>query len=140
MDQPQGFEVTEYDPEDLPVAEQLSVLKQIVQDRRDDPDTANLPSTAFVLTLQGDEMRLAYHCYEMLLRDPDRLKETERVAEKALGEMLKYLKKQFKSRTKKVLSVKEVKDKRDYSIQKVSLNERYYFISWRVFTIDLAVR
>lgn len=140
MDQAQGFEVTEYDPEDLPVAEQLSVLKQIMQDRKHDPTITQLPSEAFLLTLQGNQLRLGYHCYEMNLGEANALRELDKVSQKALNDVLKYLKKEFKKRTKKSLSVKEVKDKRDYSVQKTSLNSRYYYVSWRVFSIDLAVR
>jgi hypothetical protein len=140
MQNPESFEVTEYDPEDLPVAEQLSVMKQIMEDRKFDPEIRRLPTENFVLTLQGDQMRLAYHTYEMFLSTPDRMRDVEKNAEKCLGEGLKYLKKEFRKRTKKALSVKEQKDLRSYSVQKVSLNERYYFISWRVFKIDLAVR
>lgn len=140
MQNPESFEVTEYDPEDLPVAEQLSVMKQIMEDRKLDPSTVGLPTENFVMTLQGDQMRLAWHSYEMYLNQHDRMRDVEKTAEKCLGECLKYLKKEFKKRTKKSLSVKEMKDLRSNSVQKVSLNDRYYFISWRVFSIDLAVR
>lgn len=140
MDKAQGFEVTEYDPEDLPVSEQLSVLKQIMQDRKSDATISQLPSEAFILTLQGNQMRLAYHSYEMNLGHANAIREVDGQAKKALDEVIKFLKKEFKKRTKKSLSVKEIKDKRDYSVQKTSLNSRYYYVSWRVFDIDLAVR
>jgi len=140
MEKAQGFEIAEYDPEDLPVAEQLSVLKQIMEDRKLDPNTVSLPSENFVMTLQGNQLRMTYHSYEMQLNHPSRIKDVEDLAEKSLNVVMKFLKKEFKSRTKKVLSVKELKDKRDYAVNKVSLNERYYFTSWRVYSIDLAVR
>lgn len=140
MEKAQSFEVTEYDPEDLPVASQLAVIHQIMADKKSDPANPQLPTESFLLTLQGGEMRLSYHCYEMLLSDLQRRRNVEEAAEKALNEMLKHLKKEFKKRTKKVLSLKEIKDRRDYSVAKVSLNERYYYISWRVYSIDLAVR
>ena len=140
MEKAQGFEVQEYDPEDLPVAEKLSVIKQIMQDRRNDPSTASLPSSAFQIAMQGDQLVTKYHCYEMCLAQPDRLREVERQADVALNELLRYLKKEFRSRTKKALTLKERKELRNHSVQKVSLNERFYYVSWRVYEMDLPVR
>lgn len=140
MEKAESFEVQEYDPEDLPVAEKLSVIKQILDDRKNDPSTAGLPSFAFQIALQGDQLITKYHCYEMLLSSPDRLKEVERQADASLTELLKYLKKEFKSRTKKALTLKERKELRNYSVTKVSLNERYYYVSWRVYEMGLPVR
>lgn len=132
----ESFETIEYDGEDLPVQEKLAALKQVFEDRKFDAEAPNIPTAGFQVHMQGDQMKIAYHCYEMHLHDHRRLQDVEDQARKSLDEMLKYLKKKYKQKTKKVLSVKEDKDLRNFSIQKVSLNERYYAIFWRVYTLD----
>jgi hypothetical protein len=60
-----------------------------------------------------------------------------------IDESVKYLKKEFRARTGKALKltlsggdITEQTD-RNYTVQKVSLNERYYYNAWRVFTVDI---
>jgi hypothetical protein len=50
--------------------------------------------------------------------------------------MVKHLKKEYKARTKKTLNLKENKERANYTVQKVSLNERYYYVSWRCYELD----
>jgi hypothetical protein len=77
---------------------------------------------------------LYYHCYEMHL--PVRMREVEAQAKTILDEMVKHLKKEYKARTKKTLNLKENKERANYTVQKVSLNERYYYVSWRCYELD----
>ncbi len=133
--EPESFEVTEYDPDDLPEAEKLAAVKQAVQDYKNDPEITKIPSGGVQLHIQGDRVKLVYHCYDMHLSDHLRLQEVERQCEQHLTDALKGIKKKYKEITRKALSLKELKDLRDYSVQKVSLNERYYATFWRVYSL-----
>jgi hypothetical protein len=131
MSKPEGFETTEYNTKFEDPYEKYKVLRQIVEDRK--YGSPSLPSEAFRVDFSGNEAKVFYTSYEMHL--PVRMKEIEAQSEAALNEVVKYLKKEFKSRTKMKLDMKELKDRRNYSVQKVSLNERYMYSSWRFYEL-----
>jgi hypothetical protein len=128
MDKPESFEVQEYNKFEDPY-EKYKVLRQIVEDRKFHSPSA--PTEAFRVDFVGDTMKVFYTTYEMFL--PTRIKEVEKHVDDALSEIVKFLKKEYKSRTKQKLSITENKELRDYTVQKVSLNERYYYTAWRCF-------
>ena len=66
---------------------------------------------------------------------PVKMKEIEATAREVLNETFKNLKKQFKEKTGDTLKAKEQKDMANYSVQKVSLNERYYYVAWRFYEL-----
>lgn len=124
---PESFEVTEYG-EDADSFDKYSVIMQVMSELERD-----MPSAGIRASLTGNLLRLHYHCYEMFA--VPRLKEIELASNDSLNNAVKHLKKEFKVKTGKVLDIKEDKSKRDYTVQKVSLNERYYLVYWRVFEI-----
>jgi hypothetical protein len=130
MDKPESYEVTEYgDDDNQELYDRFAAIKQVVQD-----SNVRNPASAFVASLQGDWLVLKYHCYEIDV--PSQIKAVEDRVNTAFKEMLSLLKKEVKKKTKKVLTLKELKDKADHTIQKVSLNDRYYVVFWRVYEIS----
>lgn len=127
MAKPESFEVTEYGGDTL---DAFSVIKQIIEER-----VKESPAHSVMVSFSGEKMTLKYHCYEMHL--PTRMQQVVATSEDVFRETLSYVKKEFKKRTKTVLSLKEQKDLANYSVQKVSLNERYYAIFLRVYDLNL---
>ena len=125
---PESFEMTEYGEEHRHLDKTLSVITEIVRDQLHDSPAINVR-----VTFTGNLMKLTYHCYEMHL--PVRMRDVEETARKALTETIKNIKKEYKSRTKETLELSERKEMENYSVQKVSLNERYMYASWRFFEI-----
>jgi len=129
---PESFEVTQYSDDGADqVVEKFSHIKQIVEGWCH--DNSAFPTGAIRVSLSGNTMKLIIHSYEMHL--PVRMKEVQENSSKLLNEALKKLKKEFKTRSKSTLDLKELKDQANYTVQKVSLNERYYFVSWRCFEL-----
>lgn len=127
MDKPEGFEVTEYGkPHE--VYSMYSVVHQIMEDRG-----REAPNYGVKVAFTGNMLKVYYHCYEMCL--PTRFTEIEGNANDSLNEAIKYIKKEYKKRTKKTLDLKEKKDLANYTVQKVSLNERYYTVFWRMYEL-----
>jgi len=81
----------------------------------------------------GNQMTVTYHCFEIDL--PSRIKEVDAQAETYLKEYEKRLKADFKSRTRSALKLKERKAERCGSVEKVSLNNRYYYRSSRTYEL-----
>ena len=81
----------------------------------------------------GNQMTVTYHCFEMDL--PVRIKEVDRDAETLLNSWEKRVKKDFKDRAGSALKMKELKDERCGSSEKVSLNNRYYYRSSRTYEL-----
>lgn len=131
MDKPESFEVTEYNDVKEPY-QTFQTIKQIVQDKK---DGARNPSVAFKVDFLGDIMKVQLTLFEMHL--PQRMKEVQDAAHKLERSYISELKKEFKKRAKRDLKLKEVKGKADYSVQKVSLNERYYYICWCLYELDV---
>jgi hypothetical protein len=130
--QAEGFEVLEYEKEEsVDPARRYSVVKQIVQDF-----VRTSPDTGYMCSMVGEKLKLTYQCYTLLMLVRGRLDEAIRDADKALDGLMSHVKKEYRRRTGETLGPKEDRDLRDYSIHKVSLNERYMLTRWRVY--DLA--
>lgn len=128
-----GFEKTQYSDIDNPY-DVYKCVAQIVSDKKN--TWGNLPSHSFVVRMEGKQLKVTYMSAEVGL--PQKIRDVETTAEKAIQEYVKELKKEFKKRHKDALAVKEDKSQRGSSSEKVSLNERYYFRSWRVYSIDVS--
>lgn len=124
---PESFEVQEYGEKD-DTYDTVKVLKQLVQDYRVEN---NVATHTFNVSLTGDMMKVTVSSYEM--NYPGRVQAVRDAVDAYHKHILSFLKKQFKKQTKRELSVVEEKDKADYTVSKVSLNERYMFTSWRVY-------
>lgn len=127
MDKPESFEVTEYG-DDAP--DMYSVIQQIVADK-----VKESPAHGLMVAFSGGHLVLKYHCYEMHL--PSRLKQVVDLSNDVFREAVSHIKKEYKRRTKKALTLKELKDLANYTTQKVSMNERYYVIFWRCYDLGL---
>lgn len=122
---PEGFEVTEYGkPHNIQDA--YSVIYQIVQDKGRES-----PQFGVRASLTGNMLKLTYMSYEMLA--PSKMREITERGEECLKEMLKHIKKEFKSRARQTLELTEKKELSNYTLQKVSLNERYAYATWKMF-------
>jgi hypothetical protein len=134
--EPQTFETTEYSDPEFGVNEAHQAILQIFKDIARDQ-----PAHAVWAKMSGDQLTINYHTYEMHL--PVRMADIKSTAKTVIDESVKYLKKEFRARTDKALKltlsggdITEQTD-RNYTVQKVSLNERYYYNAWRVFTVDI---
>lgn len=123
-----GYEQTTYGDEDASPYRKFATIKQIVSELVSDH-----PNCGIVCALQGSELKLSYHTYEM--HAPTKMKQIEDQARTALNECVKFLKKEYKARMKEALVLKELKEKANYAISKVSLNERYYYVAWRLYEL-----
>ena len=123
-----------YEVQGIPHDEQLlnahTVLQQVAEDMVHDRPTIGVR----VKFMAEVKMVVTYHCLEVDL--PNRFTTVETEATKYLDMFLKELKKEFKSRTKKAVTLKEDKKDRTHSVEKVSLNARYYFRSSRTYTVS----
>lgn len=130
MDKPESFEIQEYG--DQPTAyETIKVVKQIAQDYRDsNPVTSHAVKFDFI----GNSLKVTIALFEMHL--PSRMKIVEDMAFQYQKSCVSHLKKEFKKRTKRDLGLKEDKDKSGYHTEKVSLNERYYYVCWYFYNLD----
>lgn len=127
MNGPESFEVlgTGYDQS----ADRNSVINQVTEDMISDH-----AGYGFKVKFQGeDEMVVTYHSFEMDL--PQRAQQVEEQAERFLRSYEKRLKRDYKSYCGKTLKFKELKDQRAGSVEKVSLNNRYYFRSSRTYKL-----
>ena len=127
--EPKGYEVAEYSDVDFGITEAHKVIYQIFQDI-----VRDCPTHAISGDITGDKLRIRYMTVCMFL--PTRIKEVEAEAEGVFKEMISHLKKEFRSRTGKVLKLKEQKDLGNRAIEKISLNERYYAKFWKFFELD----
>jgi len=128
MQKPESFEVTEYaDPKKS--YDKFSVIYQIIENK-----VRENPTFGCRVSFVGNMLKLYFHCYEMHL--PVRMKEIEKLAHDSLNEAVKMIKKEFKTITKEKIELKEDKTKANYTVQKVSLNERYYVVYWRFFELQ----
>lgn len=122
-----SFETTEYGS-GMNVYEKYSTIHQIVEE-----NGHKNPEFGIKVALTGNVLKLYYHAIEQLA--PTRMKEIEKRAHDALNEAVRYIKKEYKSRTKAPLDMKEMRDRANSTIQKITLNERYYYVSWRFFEL-----
>lgn len=122
---PESFETTEYGV-DSKTPDKFATIGQIMSEH-----VRESPASGIRHAIVGKLLKVYYHTYEMHL--PTKMPLIEETAEKSLNECVKHLKKEFKKRTRKDLDLKEKKELRNYSVQKVSLNERYYAVFWRMY-------
>lgn len=125
--EPESFEVTEYSGENE-IESRFRTISQIVLEKVSDQ-----PNCTIRVSVTGEVMRVTYHSYEMHM--PTRFAVVQDQAKSYLDEMLRHIKKEFKSRTGTVLELKEDKSLANYSIEKVSLNERYHYAAWRCYDL-----
>lgn len=130
MEKPESFEIAEYNDVREPY-EKYQVLRQIIEDHRHD---VPVTTCSYKVDFVGDQMKVYYMSYEPML--PHRMKEVEKQSNDAHKEILRHLKKEYRSRTKNAVGLTEQKEKADYTVNKVSLNERYMFVSWRFYKLD----
>ncbi len=124
---PESFEVQEYSREQLP-QDKFGAIYQIVEQL-----LRESPAAGCRVSFTGSLMKLTYHCYEMHL--PSRMRIVEDQAKQVLNNTVNHIKKEFKKLRKETLDLKEKKEMANYSIEKVSLNERYALASWRFYEI-----
>lgn len=123
----QGFEVTQYSkPQEI--FDKFAVIYSIVEDRQSDR-----PNHGVRVKAQGDQLQVAYHIVEMDL--PQRINVVRDQVEECFKEVVKYVKKEYKSRTGKALDLKEDKDLRSEAVQKANLNCRYYGVYTRTYSL-----
>lgn len=125
----QSFEIAEYSDPELDVAQAYGVIKQIFSEF-----TRDQAKYSVWADMTGDMLKVHYHSYEMFL--PERVREVQAECKTILDEAVKMIKKEFKARTGKTLKLSEDKSFSDYTIEKVSLNQRYYFKAWRFYTFS----
>ena len=95
---------------------------------------SNNPAYGFKVRFQGDdEVVVTYHSYEMDLQL--RMKEVEGQADDLFKEWLKLVKKEYKAQGGGTLKMKEDKSQHSTSIEKVGLNNRYYYRSSKTFSM-----
>lgn len=126
--EPQTFEVAAYSDVDFGIAEANKVIKQIFADIARDA-----PAHAVWATMSGPQLKIIYHTYVVNL--PQHRKVIEEQSNEIFKSTISHLKKEFKSRTGKALKLTEEKEMANSAVEKVSLNERYYFRAWRFFTL-----
>lgn len=129
MNENHSFERTEYSDPEMSMADAYQVLRQIMVDMDHD-----VPNVGVWADMTGNQLKLHYMDYVQNL--PVHLKTTVDRANTALTELKKHLKAEFKRRTGKTLKLDEQKDLENYTVEKVSLNERYYYRTWRVFEVS----
>jgi hypothetical protein len=127
--EPQTFETTEYSPAVLDMNTAYKTIRQIFSEYARGP-----AKHAVWVDMSGDKLKLHYHSYEMFL--PSRMKQVESESKGILDAAASELKKEFKARTGKSLKLSEQADLGNYTVEKVSLNERYYYKCWRFYDIS----
>jgi len=128
-----SFDVTEYggvegDKNNL-INEKLSVIETLVRDY-----VRKQPNIGVHVKYTRDLVRVTFACYEMHL--PVKMRETEQLARQTLDDVVRSIKKGSKSMTKGGISLTEQRELANYTVQKVSLNERYLYTCWRFYKID----
>jgi hypothetical protein len=127
---PESFEIAEYSPPELGINETFQIIKQITEEI-----IKVNPTVGVWVDMSGDMLRVHYHAYEIHL--PSRVKDVQAVAEETMKKYVSHLKSEFKARTKKPLDIKEKKELANYTVEKVSLNERYYYRAWRFYELSV---
>jgi len=132
--EPESFETQQYSEPNLDAIQNtFEVLKQISMDTSWGVYRSGSPSQACGIKLMGNTMQVFYHSYEMSL--PQNIKRVRAEAELGTSNYVKYLKAEFKAKCGRTLGLKELKEQSGELVEKVSLNERYYFKFWRVFEL-----
>jgi hypothetical protein len=129
MNEFKTFETTEYSDPEMGFADAARVIRQIVVDMVHDK-----PTVGMWVDMSGNQLKIHYHDYVVML--PVHLKATTERADTAFKELVKHIKSEFKDRTGKALKLVEKKDLANYTVEKVSLNERYYYRAWSVYEVS----
>lgn len=112
--------------------DKVALIKQIAEEFISDN-----PSYNFKVRIQASDMYITYHSYEAYLHQ--RMQEVYQASEKLLGEFEKQLKKVYKERSGHTLKMKQdkeySKDDKHVTVEKVSMNNRYYFRNTRKYEI-----
>lgn len=132
MEDAKGFEVTEYGKGSDERAKRSAILTAVSRMERDNP------TVAIRAKFEGLLMKLTYHSYEMGVAS--NIKDVTQRANRSLDEALKYIKREYREYYAgdgpPRVDFKELKEKRDHTVQKVSMNERYYVLFWRVYRVE----
>lgn len=128
---PQSYEVAEYSDPELDTATAFKVINQFFVDQDRGP-----VKNAVWCKWSGDKLKIHYHSYEMHLDHQGRLDQVKEEGRQILNGVVTALKKYFKEHTGKALKLAEDKELADYTTEKVSLNQRFYFKTWRMFTVS----
>lgn len=94
------------------------------------------PTIGLNISMSGEHLVVKFHCYDRSLDDPRRREGILSAAEKAIKDYVSYLKKEVRTNGGGSPKLKELKDRRDYAFNKVSLNDRWYLQCIRVFEVD----
>lgn len=94
------------------------------------------PTVGMNVTMSGQHLVVKFHCHERGLDDRRALDLTQTEADKAIKSYLSYLKKEVRGLGGGSPKFKELKDRRDYVVNKVSLNDRWQLIVIRVFEVE----
>ena len=124
----QSFEVSEYSDPELDSSQAYGVIRQIFSEMR------KVPRFSVWADWTGSMLKIHHNSYEAFL--PERIQEVQAESKIVMDEAVKTLKKEFKARTGKTLKLSENKEMADYSMEKVSLNMRFMFKSWRFYSIS----
>ncbi len=127
--EPESFEKTDYGHEGSDEYDKLAAIKQVASEIV----KANPHHGFLVEFVEGDKLKVTYVTMEVSL--PSKITAVQEQARKLMSEFIKTLKADFRKKTKKTLTLKELKDRQDYAVEKVSLNERYYFRQWNIYEI-----
>lgn len=111
------------------------LVAALVQAHQDVRGQFGGPAGNVLLKRSGDRVFVEYHRYDTSLDNRGRLESLCGDVEKLIKDYLKSLKKEVKKRTKKAVKFKELKELGNYSVEKVSLNDRWYLIMWRVYDV-----
>jgi len=128
-EQAQSFEVAPYSDTEFGTTEAHKVLMQIFKDLKRDS-----PAHAVWGDMVGDQLRI--HHQTTVVNLPQRMNQVEEECEQIFKSTVSHVKSEFKSRTGKALKLAEDKELRGHTTQKVSLNQRYYYTSWRSYHVS----
>lgn len=127
--EPQSYEVAIYSKPELDNNEVYRVIKQIFTDIQ-----RTQAQHAVWADWTGELLKIHYHSYEMFM--PERMRDVEARSAEVIKKTVDMLKKEFKDRTGKNLKMVEQKGMADSAKEKVSLNQRFYYKSWRFYKIS----
>lgn len=129
LPEPKSFDVTgkRYDR-----ADDIRSLLQTAAYSYKSPD----PSIGINISMSGDHVVVKFICHDRMLDDRRRLDGTMDAAEKAIKDYLSFLKKEVKGLGGGSPKFKELKDRRDYVVNKISLNDRWQLMVIRVFKVE----
>jgi hypothetical protein len=127
--EPKTFEVAEYSDPVLDANTAYKTVRQIFAEYARDS-----AQYAVWADMSGDKLKIHFNSYEMFL--PTRMNQVEEQSKQILDSTVKELKNEFKKRTGKALKLVEDKELANYSVEKVSLNDRYMYKTWRFYKMS----